>query len=70
MDKVTINNSCDLLKYFLLLPLPAMRDIDKRITDWLASGGSADDTYIKQQYRYAENLINRARGGVDAGFNG
>ena len=43
------------------LPTAAIRHIEKCITDWLASGGSAEDAYIKQQFRYAENLINRSR---------
>ncbi|WP_278250690.1 DUF6877 family protein [Pseudogracilibacillus auburnensis] len=28
------------------LPLEILQDINKRITDWLATGGNADDPYI------------------------
>lgn len=33
-----------------------LMDIDKRITDWMASGGKEGDPYIKQQLRYAQNI--------------
>lgn len=39
------------------LPLPVLQDIYRRTTDWLASGGDADDPYIYQQLRFAENVI-------------
>lgn len=43
-----------------------VEDIDKRIADWLASGGKEDDPYIKQQFRYVENVVNLAlREGLD-----
>lgn len=35
------------------LPLRVIHDIDKRITDWLALGGTLEDPYVKQQFRYA-----------------
>ncbi|WP_302579837.1 DUF6877 family protein [Clostridium saudiense] len=43
------------------LPAEVIRDIDKRITDWLAVGGGEDDPYIKQQFRYAENYLKMTR---------
>lgn len=60
MSKQTIKIETheDFLKYTGGLPAPVIQDIDKRISDWLASGGSIEDSYIKQQYRYAENVIN------------
>lgn len=39
-----------------LLPTPVLQDINKRITDWLAGGGSLEDNYIKQQLRFAHNV--------------
>lgn len=39
------------------LPLPVLQDIDKRITDWIASGGRHDDPYIEQQLRFAKRFI-------------
>lgn len=55
-----INTIEDLLK--AKLPVEVIRDIEKRITDWLATGGSKDDPYIKQQFRYAENFLRMTRG--------
>ena len=71
MERVTIRNMDDLAKNSHHLPFAAITGIERRITDWLASGGNVDDVYIRWQYRYAENLINRiAKGGVDAGLKG
>ena len=59
MTKITsISELHENLKY---LPTAAIRDIEKRITDWLASGGSNEDGYIQQQFRYAERLVDRRR---------
>lgn len=38
------------------LPLEVLQDIDKRIGDWLASGGKEDDPYVWQQLRYAQGV--------------
>lgn len=54
---IRIRNIEDLIKYSCLLPFEILQDIDKRIGDWLASGGSYEDGYIKQQCRYAERVI-------------
>lgn len=42
--------------------LLVIMDINKRITDWMSSGGNAGDPYIEQQVRYAENVA-KAYGG-------
>lgn len=47
-----------LVEIYTFLPLEVMQDIDKRVGDWLASGGNEDDPYIHQQLRYAENVLN------------
>lgn len=39
------------------IPLPVLQDVDKRTSDWLASGGKVTDDYIKQQYRYLKNVV-------------
>lgn len=41
------------------LPMPVLEDINKRIGDWLASGGKEDDPYVEQQLRYAIRFINK-----------
>lgn len=40
------------------LPVEVSVDINKRIADWLASGGSEDHPYIEQQLRFAKKFIN------------
>ena len=50
-----INSVEDLVKAGL--PAIVLQDIDKRITDWLASGGKLEDQYVKQQFRYAEKVM-------------
>lgn len=49
----------EFLEHVHLLPVCVISDIDKRISDWLAAGGTDKDPYIYQQYKYAENVINR-----------
>lgn len=39
------------------LPLEVLRDINRRIGDWLAMGGKDDDPYIEQQLRFAKRFI-------------
>lgn len=51
----------DLIRYAHLIPHEVLVDIDKRIGDWLASGGSIDDGYIKQQFRYAEGFLKKVK---------
>lgn len=56
--KVKINNMSDLNSNLKYLHPDIVKDIDKRITDWLASGESIEDDYVKQQFRYVENILN------------
>ncbi len=58
---IKINSIEELVKHSNMLPIVALKDINNRITDWLSSGGKVTDSYIKQQFRYAENLINMRR---------
>lgn len=39
-----------------LMPIHVLQDVDKRIADWLAQGGTHTDNYIKQQVRYMQNV--------------
>jgi hypothetical protein len=39
------------------LPLVVLEDINKRITDWVSSGGEEDDPYIHQQLRFARRVL-------------
>lgn len=39
------------------IPTEVLLDATNRIGDWMASGGSIEDDYIKQQFRYTENTI-------------
>ena len=39
------------------LPLEVLKDINVRISDWLASGGNENDPYIEQQLRYAKRFV-------------
>lgn len=40
------------------IPEYIIDDTNKRINDWLKSGGKEDDPYMFQQFRYIENYIN------------
>ncbi|MBP3930251.1 MAG: hypothetical protein J6D47_11905 [Peptostreptococcaceae bacterium] len=55
--KTKIKNIDTLGKYINLAPGIVLQDVDKRITDWLLSGGSLEDDYIKQQHKYIEMYI-------------
>lgn len=46
------------------IPLYVLEDINRRMTDWIASGGNYDDHYIDQQLLYAERSIVSQRGVV------
>ncbi len=39
--------------------LIALTDINKRVSDWLASGSAPDAPYIQQQVNYAKRLSQR-----------
>lgn len=55
---VKINSIKELTKHSDKLPEEVILDIKHRIGDWIVSGGSYEDDYIKQQFRYAERVIN------------
>ncbi|WP_407372355.1 DUF6877 family protein [Carnobacterium sp.] len=41
------------------IALIVLTDVDKRITDWLASGGDPNARYIQQQVNYAKAISTR-----------
>lgn len=59
---IKINSILDISKYDV--PVTVLQDVDKRISDWLSSGGSEEDPYIKQQLKYIECVINTMRGEI------
>lgn len=48
------------------MPIQVLQDVSQRIGDWLSSGGSHEDEYIKQQLRYMENVANAMEGEKNA----
>ena len=58
MAQIKINSLEELSKYSDRLPLDVYEDITKGVSDWVLSGGKVDDPYVKQQLRYAENVLN------------
>ena len=48
------------------MPILVLQDVNQRIGDWLSSGGSHEDEYIKQQLRYMENVANAMEGEKNA----
>lgn len=56
--RIRIDSMEDLTKYSKIIPCAVLIDVYKRMVDWLASGGKMEDQYIKQQFKYAENVIN------------
>ena len=41
------------------IPLEVLIDVDKRIGDWLLSGGEMDHPYVWQQVDYARKFVGR-----------
>lgn len=39
-----------------LVPISAIQDVDKRISDWLAAGGKETDPYVQKQIHYLKQL--------------
>lgn len=37
------------------MPLPVLKDVQQRLTDWASSGGK-DDPYVEQQLRYMKHV--------------
>ena len=42
-----------------LVPEAVALDVMIRINDWITSGGQLDDSYIKQQLKFASQFIKR-----------
>lgn len=56
-ERIIISSLSDMCKY--KIPTQMLEDINQRIAHWLAGGGSIEDNYIKQQYKYIENYLNK-----------
>ncbi|NME64445.1 hypothetical protein HF846_07470 [Clostridium cadaveris] len=57
---IKIDSILDISKYDI--PVTVLQDVDKRISDWLSTGGNEEDPYIKRQLKYIERVINNLRG--------
>lgn len=50
----------DELNYLVLnydIPSHITEDVNRRVTDWIASGGNEDDSYIIKQVRYIRHYL-------------
>ncbi|WP_442951136.1 DUF6877 family protein [Paenibacillus sp. 481] len=47
----------EITKISRFLPRYVLEDINRRIGDWLASGGKETDPYIEQQLRFAKRFV-------------
>ena len=41
-----------------LIPVTVALDVMTRINDWILSGGSIEDEYVKKQLKFASQFIN------------
>jgi hypothetical protein len=57
MKMKEFKNITDLTCNLHLIPEIVAVDVLKRIVDWLTSGGSSEDGYIKRQLAYASKFI-------------
>lgn len=39
------------------IPLQVLEDVNRRLGDWLASGGNETDQYVWQQLKYAKRFV-------------
>lgn len=39
------------------LPVSVLEDINKRVNDWIVSGGGENDMYILSQLNYAKRVV-------------
>lgn len=52
-------NVVDLTCNLHLIPETIAVDVLKRMVDWLASGGTSEDNYIKRQLAYASQFLSK-----------
>jgi hypothetical protein len=53
----TDNPLLELSRIAYQLPTAVLEDVNKRIGDWLATGGKQNDQYIWQQLKFAQNFL-------------
>lgn len=56
LDKIPLDSMRIGDLYKMHLPTQVIVDVHKRISDWLLSGGSENDSYIQQQLQYARSI--------------
>lgn len=49
----------ELMELSEYLPPQVRDDIRNRLIDWMSAGGGNNDSYVRQQLRYAKNYINK-----------
>lgn len=56
---IQIENMDDLINCSDRIPTVILQDVEKRIGDHLAMGGSYNDPYINQQFRFINNYFKK-----------
>ena len=55
--EINLRTISDIRAYQEYIPDHVLKDVDKRMTDWVRSGGTFEDPYIENQFKYLEKVI-------------